>query len=35
MAREQFYAPDGRGFEAEIKRRLEQWAKLRAERDGA
>jgi putative ATPase len=35
MAREQFYAPDGRGFEAEIKRRLEHWAKLRAERDGA
>ena len=35
MAREQFYAPDGRGFEAEIKRRLEAWAKLRAQRDGA
>jgi putative ATPase len=35
MAREQFYTPDGRGFEAEIKRRLEHWAKLRAKRDGA
>jgi putative ATPase len=29
MAREQFYDPAGRGFEAEIKRRLEHWAKLR------
>ena len=35
MAREQFYAPDGRGFEAELKTRLEHWAKLRAQRDGA
>jgi putative ATPase len=35
MAREQFYAPDGRGFEAELKKRLEHWAKLRAEREGA
>ena len=32
MARRQFYAPDGRGFEAEIKTRLEGWAKLRAQR---
>jgi putative ATPase len=32
MAREQFYAPDGRGFEAELKKRLETWAKLRAQR---
>ena len=32
MARQQFYAPDGRGFEAEIKLRLEHWAKLRAKR---
>jgi putative ATPase len=32
MARQQFYAPDGRGFEAEIKKRLEHWAKLRAKR---
>jgi putative ATPase len=29
MARQQFYDPPGRGFEAEVKRRLEQWAKLR------
>ena len=35
MAREQFYAPDGRGFEAEIKKRLDHWAKLRAKRDGS
>ncbi len=32
MAREQFYDPDGRGFEAELKKRLEHWAKLRAKR---
>ena len=32
MEREQFYAPPGRGFEAEIKKRLEHWAKLRAKR---
>jgi putative ATPase len=32
MAREQFYAPPGRGFEAEIKKRLEYWSKLRAKR---
>jgi putative ATPase len=29
MPRQQFYAPDGRGFEAEIRKRLEYWAKLR------
>jgi putative ATPase len=29
MPRRQFYAPAGRGFEAEIKKRLEHWAKLR------
>jgi len=29
MPRQQFYDPAGRGFEAEIKRRLEHWAKLR------
>jgi putative ATPase len=34
MARQQFYDPDGRGFEAEIKRRLEYWARLRAKRGG-
>jgi putative ATPase len=33
MARQQFYAPDGRGFEAEIRKRLDYWAKLRAKRD--
>jgi putative ATPase len=32
MARQQFYAPDGRGFEAEIRKRLEVWAKLRVKR---
>ena len=35
MTREQFYAPPGRGFEAEIKKRLEYWGKLRARRDGS
>ncbi len=35
MAREQFYTPDGRGFEAELKTRLEHWAKLRTKRDGS
>jgi putative ATPase len=29
MARRQFYDPAGRGFEAEVKKRLEHWAKLR------
>ncbi len=32
--RPQFYDPPGRGFEAEIKKRLEHWAKLRRERAG-
>jgi putative ATPase len=32
MKRRQFYAPEGRGREAAIKERLEQWAKLRLER---
>jgi putative ATPase len=31
--RPQFYDPPGRGFEAEIKKRLEHWAKLRKDRD--
>jgi putative ATPase len=35
MAREQFYAPPGRGFEAEIKKRLEYWAKLRTKRSNS
>ena len=30
MARAQFYVPTGRGLEAEINKRLEHWAKLRA-----
>ena len=34
MARQQFYEPEGRGFEAEVKKRLEYWAKLRAKRAG-
>jgi putative ATPase len=29
MPRHRFYDPPGRGFEAEIKKRLEHWAKLR------
>jgi len=32
MARQLFYAPEGRGFEAEIKKRLDYWGKLRAKR---
>jgi putative ATPase len=32
MGHQRFYAPDGRGFEAELKERLEQWQKLRARR---
>ena len=32
MARQRFYAPDGRGFEAELKERLERWQQLRARR---
>ena len=32
MAPEQFYAPVERGFEREVKKRLEYWDKLRAER---
>jgi putative ATPase len=34
MARPQFYVPPGRGFEAEIKQRLEHWARLRSKRGG-
>jgi putative ATPase len=29
MARQQLYEPTARGYEAEVKRRLEHWAKLR------
>jgi putative ATPase len=32
--RPQFYDPPSRGFEAELKKRLEHWAKLRRERGG-
>jgi putative ATPase len=34
LPRQQFYAPAERGFEREIKKRLEYWAKLRKEREG-
>ena len=32
---QQFYDPPGRGFEREIKKRLEYWAKLRAKQADA
>ena len=32
MARERYYDPVERGFEREIRKRLEYWAKLRDER---
>jgi putative ATPase len=32
MARQRFYVPDGRGFEAELKERLERWQQLRSRR---
>src|SRR5215204_4148548 len=35
FARQQFYDPPERGFEREIRNRLEYWAKLRRERGGA
>ena len=35
MARQTFYRPAERGFEREIRKRLDYWAKLRAERDDA
>jgi putative ATPase len=34
LGRQQFYHPLERGFEREIKKRLEYWAKLRRERGG-
>jgi putative ATPase len=34
LARQQFYDPPERGFEREIRKRLEYWAKLRKERSG-
>jgi putative ATPase len=33
LARQQFYDPPERGFEREIKKRLDYWAKLRRERE--
>ena len=32
MARQDFYAPHDRGFEREVKKRLDYWARLRSER---
>ena len=32
MARQQFYRPAERGFEREIRKRLEYWSKLRAQK---
>ena len=34
MAREQFFRPRDRGFEREIGKRLEYWARLRQDRTG-
>jgi len=34
VERQHFYTPTGRGFEREIKERLERWAELRAKRSG-
>jgi len=34
LGRQTFYEPVERGFEREIKKRLEYWAKLRGERKG-
>ena len=35
LGRQRFYDPPDRGFEREIRKRLDWWAKLRAERDGS
>jgi putative ATPase len=35
MARQNFYRPVERGFEREIRKRLDYWAKLRSEREGS
>ena len=35
IGRQQFYAPVDRGFEREIRKRLEYWARLRNERGGS
>ncbi|MCB1591920.1 MAG: replication-associated recombination protein A, partial [Alphaproteobacteria bacterium] len=34
MKREEFYKPVERGFEREIKKRLDYWNKMRKERGG-
>nr|MDJ0513485.1 replication-associated recombination protein A [Methyloceanibacter sp.] len=34
MERQQFYAPTGRGYEVEVKKRLERWASIRRQRSG-
>jgi putative ATPase len=34
MARESFYRPAERGFEREVKKRLDYWAKLRERKSG-
>ena len=34
LGRQTFYTPPERGFEREIRKRLEYWAKLRRERSG-
>jgi putative ATPase len=34
MARRRFYDPVDRGFEREIRKRLEYWDRLRRERSG-
>jgi len=34
LGRKTFYEPVERGFEREIKKRLEYWAKLRSQRKG-
>jgi putative ATPase len=34
LGREQYYSPVERGFEREVKKRLDYWAKLRKERQG-
>lgn len=34
MERQHFYAPTDRGFEAEVRARLERWAQIRAKRAG-
>ena len=34
MGRQTFYDPPERGFEREIRKRLDYWAKIRRERSG-